>query len=245
MNIVIFKAVSLFCRNNRRFLNICLAPFAFGLLAGCLDIPEAVNDSHKIVSVDVLVKQFGDTSPEPLKLNSSEKAELIAEVIPSNEEDKVKYYWYSEDEVLDSGKTYAVSTNFMASSFLSKKFIPDRLVVKDREGSVLEKEFSVIVNTPPRLSKTTVPADGDTLYGNSQTPFNFAWLSVDNDEDDRLLNVLEIDGTRYQVGELNQVSQSGFGEGSHTFRIIVEDALGDRDSLPEREFFVIDTLEGK
>lgn len=226
-------------------MNICLTLVAGSFFAGCLDIPETVSDSHKIVKIDVLVKQFGETSPEPLKLNSSEKAELIAEVIPSNEEDEVKYYWYSEDELLDSGKTYAVSTNFMASSFISKKFIPDKLVVEDREGSTLEKEFTVIVNTPPRLSKKTIPADGDTLFGNSQTPFIFSWLSTDNDEDEQLQNVLEIDGTRYQVGELNQVLQSGFSEGSHSFRILVEDNLGDKDSLPMQEFFVIDTLEGK
>lgn len=237
--------MSLFDKNNRSLLNICLTLVAGSFFAGCLDIPETVSDSHKIVKIDVLVKQFGETSPEPLKLNSSEKAELIAEVIPSNEEDEVKYYWYSEDELLDSGKTYAVSTNFMASSFISKKFIPDKLVVEDREGSTLEKEFTVIVNTPPRLSKKTIPADGDTLFGNSQTPFIFSWLSIDNDEDEQLQNVLEIDGTRYQVGELNQVLQSGFSEGSHSFRILVEDNLGDKDSLPMQEFFVIDTLEGK
>lgn len=237
--------MSLFDKNNRSLLNICLTLVAGSFFAGCLDIPETVSDSHKIVKIDVLVKQFGETSPEPLKLNSSEKAELIAEVIPSNEEDEVKYYWYSEDELLDSGKTYAVSTNFMASSFISKKFIPDKLVVEDREGSTLEKEFTVIVNTPPRLSKKTIPADGDTLFGNSQTPFIFSWLSTDNDEDEQLQNVLEIDGTRYQVGELNQVLQSGFSEGSHSFRILVEDNLGDKDSLPMQEFFVIDTLEGK
>ena len=237
--------MSLFDKNNRRLLNICLTLVAGSFFAGCLDIPETISDSHKIVKIDVLVKQFGETSPEPLKLNSSEKAELIAEVIPSNEEDEVKYYWYSEDELLDNGKTYAVSTNFMASSFISKKFIPDKLVVEDREGSTLEKEFTIIVNTPPRLSKKTIPADGDTLFGNSQTPFIFSWLSIDNDEDEQLQNVLEIDGTRYQVGELNQVLQSGFSEGSHSFRILVEDNLGDKDSLPMQEFFVIDTLEGK
>jgi uncharacterized alpha/beta hydrolase family protein len=90
-----------------------------------------------------------------------------------------------------------------------------------------------------------MPADGDTLFGNSQTPFTFSWRSIDNDEDEQLQNVLEIDGTRYQVGELNQVLQSGFSEGAHSFRILVEDSLGDKDSLPVREFFVIDTLEGK
>ena len=245
MNIVIFKAVSLFCRNNRRFLNICLAPIAFGVLAGCLDIPEAVDDSGKIVKVEVLVKQFGETSMEPLKLNSSEKAELIVDIAPDKEKDKVKYYWYIDEDLIDSGRTYAISTSFMSSEFFRANFIPNRLVVEDREGSTLEKKFTVTVNTPPWLSNITTPADGDTLYGNSQTPFSFAWLSIDNDEGDHLQNILEIDGTRYQVGELNQVFQSGFSEGSHTFRILVEDSQGDKDSLPMQEFFVIDTLEGK
>ena len=58
-------------------------------------------------------------------------------------------------------------------------------------------------------------------------------------------HVLEIDGTRYNVGELQQISQSGFAQGKHTYRILVEDSLGDKDSIPEKEFFVIDTLGAK
>ena len=245
MNIVIFKTVSLLYRMNRLVFNICLTLAAGGFLSACLDIPEAVDDSSKITQVEVLIKQFGQTSSEPLRVNANTKAELIAEVYPDKEKKKVKYYWYIDEDILDSGSTYKISTTFMSSTFFSENFIPNRLVVKDREGSILEKEFHVSVNTPPELSKETIPADGDTLYGNSSTPFTFAWLSKEKDQNDRLENILEIDGERYHVGELNQVIQSGFKEGTHTFRIIVEDLQGDKDSLPIQEFFVVDTLERK
>ena len=230
---------------NRRIFDICLALTAGGIFGGCLDIPEPVEDRTKILSVEVCLKQSGITYSEPLKANSSKKAELIAEVIPNDEKKKVKYYWYIGEDILDSGSTYSISTTFMSSTFFSENFIPDRLVVEDREGNKLEKKFHVIVNTPPLISEETIPADGDTLYGNQSTPFTFAWLTTDRDQDDRLENILEIDGISYHVGELNQVIQSGFKEGEHTFRIIVEDLQGDKDSLPIQEFFVVDTLERK
>ena len=39
--------------------------------------------------------------------------------------------------------------------------------------------------------------------------------------------------------------QSGFSEGRHTFRILVTDSLGDKDSTDKQEFFVIDALEAE
>ena len=88
----------------------------------------------------------------------------------------------------------------------------------------------------------TTPADGDTLYGNSYTPILFTWQSFDRDENNYLNNTLEIDSVRYNVGDLQEVMQSGFTEGRHTFRIFVEDSMGDQDSSATQEFFVIDTL---
>jgi hypothetical protein len=237
--------VSLLYRINRRIFNICLAFAAGGIFAGCLDIPDAVDDSSKITKIDVLIKQFGETSSEPLKVNANSKAELIADVYPEKEKKRVKFYWYIDEDILDSGSTYKISTTFMSSTFFSENFIPNKLVVKDHEGSILQKEFHVTVNTPPEILPETIPADGDILYGNSSTPFTFAWSSSDRDANDRLENILEIDGISYHVGELNQVVQSGFSMGKHTFRIIVEDNLGDKDSLPEQEFIVLDTLEYK
>ena len=237
--------MSLLSKNNRSLLDISLAFAAGVLFSACLDVPHAPNNIQKISNVSVFAKQFDEAIEEPIKINSNEQAELIAEVTPSKYKNKIKYYWYNDDDILDSGATYTISTTYMTSSFLSKNFIPNRLVIKDEEGNTLETTFSVNVNNPPQILAETIPADGDTLYGNSHTPFLFSWQSFDRDGSKGLENVLEIDGTQYQVGELQQVMQSGFGEGRHTFRILVTDSLGDKDSIAVQEFFVIDTLEAK
>ena len=222
-----------------------LALAAGALFSACLDVPHAPNDVQKISNVSVFAKQFDEAIEEPIKINSNEQAELIAEVTPSKYKNKIKYYWYNDDDILDSGATYTISTTYMTSSFLSKNFIPNRLVIKDEEGNTLETTFSVNVNNPPQILAETIPADGDTLYGNSHTPFLFSWQSFDRDGSQGLENVLEIDGTQYQVGELQQVMQSGFSEGRHTFRILVTDSLGDKDSTDKQEFFVIAALEAE
>ena len=232
-------------KTKRSVLDICLALIAGGLFSACLDIPSPPKDTAKITSVNVFAKQFDEAIEEPIKINSNEQAELIAEVTPSKYKNKIKYYWYNDDDILDSGATYTISTTYMTSSFLSKNFIPNRLVIKDEEGNTLETTFSVNVNNPPQILAETIPADGDTLYGNSHTPFLFSWQSFDRDGSKGLENVLEIDGTQYQVGELQQVMQSGFSEGRHTFRILVTDSLGDKDSTDKQEFFVIDALEAE
>jgi hypothetical protein len=132
-----------------------------------------------------------------------------------------------------------------ASPFTVQNFIPDHVKIIDNEGNWLEKQISVIVNAPPEISDITVPANGDTLYGNDHTPFLFTWYTWDRDEDDRIFSTIEIDGKSYTLGELDNIRQSGLGEGEHTFRVVVEDSRGDRDSIPARTFFVLDTLEGK
>lgn len=242
MNIVIFDRVSFMKMNKRSVLALCLALMAGGLFSACLDIPDAPNDSPKITSVEVLVKQFDETKESPLKINSDESAELIADVNPNHFRNDVKYFWYKGDDKLGEGMVYTISTDDMASSEKIKQHIPDKLIIEDREKNRLSTTFQITINVPPKLSTKTIPADGDTLYGNTHTPILFSWQSSDRNEDKRLSHTLEIDGKLYNVGELQQVLQSGFTEGRHTYRILVEDSFGDKDSIPEQEFFVVDTL---
>ncbi len=232
-------------KNKRSVLELCLTLMAGGLFSACLDIPEAPGDTPKITSVQVLVKQFDETKGEPLKINSDEDAELIAEVNPDNFKNDIKYFWYKGNDILGKGMTYPINTDDMASSEKIKENIPDKLVIEDSEKNQLKTTFQITINVPPQISTKTKPANGDTLYGNTHTPILFSWQSSDRDEDKHLSHVLEIDGTRYNVGELQQISQSGFAQGKHTYRILVEDSLGDKDSIPEKEFFVIDTLGAK
>lgn len=214
-------------------------------MGACSDIPDLPDGSTKIQDFEVYVHQFDEDTFEPLKINSNDSASLGIYVSPESNKDKVQYYWYNGEDLLDSGDTYSVSTTMTATPFTAQNFIPDRAEIVDSEGNRLEKELTIIVNAPPEISFHTEPADGDTLYGNTHTTFPFSWSSWDRDDDDRLYNIIEIDGTAYSVGELNSVRQSGFSEGEHTFRIIVEDSRGDKDSIPSRSFFVIDTLGGK
>lgn len=231
--------------DKRRVLELCLTLMVGGLFSACLDIPEPPGDTPKITSVQVLVKQFDDTKGEPLKINSDEDAELIAEVNPDKFKNNIKYFWYKGNDILGKGMVYPINSDDMASSEKIKQNIPDKLVIEDSENNQLKTTFQITINVPPQISTKTKPANGDTLYGNTHTPILFSWQSSDRNEDKHLSHVLEIDGIRYNVGELQQISQSGFSEGKHTYRILVEDSLGDKDSIPEQEFFVIDTLETK
>lgn len=221
-------------------------PLGMGVVfCACLDVPNSPDVSHKIQTVEVFAKQFDKTIESPIKINANDSAQLIAQVNPGDLKKQVRYFWYKNDEILDSGSSYKISTTMMQSPFTTENFIPDRIVVVDKENNQLEQSFKVIVNSPPQLFESTKPAHNDTLYGDSTTPFTFQWLSVDNDELEILTNFLEIDGTLYNVGTLSKVQQSGFAPGRHTFRIIVQDSQGDKDSLETREFFVSDTLEAK
>lgn len=231
--------------DKRRVLELSLTLMVGGLFSACLDIPEPPGDTPKITSVQVLVKQFDDTKGEPLKINSDEDAELIAEVNPDKFKNDIKYFWYKGNDILGKGMVYPINSDDMASSEKIKQNIPDKLVIEDSENNQLKTTFQITINVPPQISTKTKPANGDTLYGNTHTPILFSWQSSDRNEDKHLSHILEIDGIRYNVGELQQISQSGFSEGKHTYRILVEDSLGDKDSIPEQEFFVIDTLETK
>ena len=63
-------------------------------------------------------------------------------------------------------------------------------------------------------------------------------------DENRLQHTLIIDGSEYPVSRLTEILQSGFTEGEHSFQILVQDTFGDADTLPERHFYVIDTLGG-
>ncbi len=230
-----FKHVFCFCR--------CLPGLAF--LGACGDIPDLPDSSAKIHDFEVYVHQSGKDTYEPLKINSNDSASLAIYISPENERERVRCFWYNGEDLLDSGMTYPVSTTMTASTFTARNFIPDRVEIADREGNRLGKNISVIINAPPQIVGAATPANGDTLYGNSHTPFLFAWYSWDSDNNDRISNTIEIDGISYSLGEMNQIMQSGFGPGEHYFRVIVEDSRGDRDSIAPQTFIVIDPVEGK
>lgn len=208
-----------------------------GALAACLDVPHEPSSYRRVSSIEVHTIQNGVEDSTLLKVNPNDSVQFVAVVKPKAAKDELAYYWYNDGELIDSGRTLTVNPRFALN-------IPEILVVKDKGENEREIEIHIVMNSPPELSQKTTPADGDTLFATSTSPVTFRWIATDEDSDD-LNNVLIIDGTRYPVGELNEVQQSGFKPGEHTFEIIVTDPYGDADTLPERTFYTIDTLEAE
>lgn len=214
-------------------------------LAGCLDAPSDPDDLQPVESVNIKIKQDkGDYSTD-LKVHPSDSATILATVEPEKLQKDLSFKWYytfeGKDSLLQKGEQFT----FYPSR--SESAIPNKLTVSDKEGNKQTYKFSVIINTAPVLSDSTIPVNGDTLYGTKESAFLFEWYSLDMDlaNGDTLFHILEIDSTQYDVGTLMQVKQSGFKAGKHSFRIIVRDLYGDSDTIAYKSFYVVDTLEAK
>ena len=231
---------------NRPILPFLVFATFFALfLAGCLDAPDYPHELQPVESINVMVKQKKDSYSTLLKVNPSDSATITAKVVPEKIQDDLTFKWFfvgeSKDSLLKQGDHYSFYPNSLNES------IPNKLIVSDKEGNQQVYEFTVVINTPPVLADSTVPADGDTLYGSQFSAFRFSWNSMDLDlySGDTLFHILEIDGNQYDVGTLLEVKQSGFKAGKHKFRIIVRDLYGDTDTLSYKSFYVVDTLEVK
>lgn len=231
--------------------NRSISPFfvitaIFGVfLIGCLDAPGYPDTLQPVEAITVMVKQKDNSYSTLLKVNPSDSATIKASVSPEKYQDDLTYEWFfssdGKDSLLISAQQYKFYPTRLAES------IPNKLIVSDRDGNHQSFEFTVIVNTPPKLLPLTIPDNGDTLYGSVESAFLFEWVSMDMDfnNGDTVFHTLEIDGKAYDVGILQQVKQSGFNAGEHKFRIIVRDLYGDMDSLSYKKFYVVDTLEAK
>lgn len=224
-----------------------LAFFAFfGIfLAGCLDAPNDPQELQTVESISIMVKQKDNSFSTILKVNPSDSATIKASVIPEKFHDELSFEWFysneNKDHLLKNGSSYSFYPN------RSGEDLPNKLIVTDQEGNNKTYEFTVVINTPPVLSDSTIPSNGAKLYGSPESAFLFEWYSIDKDlsNGDTLFHILEIDGKQYDVGTLLQVKQSGFKAGEHSFRIIVRDLYGDADTLAPKKFYVVDTLEAK
>lgn len=224
-----------------------LVVFAFfGIfLAGCLDAPSDPAEPQTVESISIMVLQKDNSFSTVLKVNPYDSATIQASAVPEKFQDELSFEWFyssdKKDSLLKNGRSYSFYPN------RSEGALPNKLTVTDKEGNKKVYDFAIVINTPPVLSDSTIPADKDTLYGSSTSAFLFEWNSIDMDftNGDTLFHILEIDGKQYDVGTLLQVKQSGFKAGEHSFRIIVRDLYGDADTLPARKFYVVDTLEAK
>ena len=226
---------------NRPILPFLMVATFFGLfLTGCLDAPDYPSALKPVESINVLIQQKGN-SYTSLKVHPSDSATITAEVVPQKYQDDLTFEWYNSNEEKDSLFMRGSSYTF----YPDEESIPNKLKVTDGEGNSQIQEFNIIVNTPPVLSDTTIPANGDTLYGSYESAFLFSWYSIDIDlySNDTLFHTLDIDGKEFDVGTLLLVKQSGLKAGEHKFRVIVRDIYGDADTLDYKNFYVVDTLE--
>lgn len=228
------------------FRHACGAVFVIALLAllGCLDIPDEPETGREIEYVSLYILQDGQQDSSLLKIRPGDPATLAAQVFPRQYQKELTHHWIrrteKDDILLGTEETYALPAHVAIES------LPNLLVLKDRVGNSQEFPFSIIVNTPPEISRKTEPANGDMLYGSTNTAVRFKWTSSDSDSEDigRLTHTLVIDGVQASVGTVSEIMQSGFSEGAHSFRVIVHDSYGDTDTLPEVTFYMVDTLGG-
>ena len=231
---------------NRSILPFFVIASFFGVFfAGCLDAPSDPQAAEPVESISVLVKQKDNDYTTILKVNPSDSATITAKVTPEKFQDEIAFEWIhstdTKDSLLERGRSHSFYPKRSSSA------MPNKLIATDKEGNKQTYDFAIVINTPPVLSDSTIPVNGDTLYGLPESAFLFEWYSMDMDinNGDSLFHTLEIDGKPYDVGTLQQVKQSGFKAGEHKFRIIVNDLYGDSDTLVYKKFFVVDTLEAK
>ncbi|WP_290765285.1 hypothetical protein [Fibrobacter sp. UBA4297] len=231
---------------NRPILPFFVVAALFDVfLAGCLDAPDYPETARPVESINIMVQQGNNEFTTTLKVNPTDSATIKASVIPEKFQEDLNFEWLhtgnNGDTSLMLGQFYTFYPQRGGSA------VPNKLITTDREGNKQIQNFMVVINTPPVLADTTIPANGDTLYGALESAFLFEWMSLDLDlaNGDTLFHILEIDSIQYDVGTLLQVKQSGFKPGEHKFRIIVRDLYGDTDTLSYKKFFVFDTLEAK
>lgn len=213
-------------------------------LQGCLDIPDEPRIGTELERIDVFVLQEGSSDSTLMKIRPTDSSIVKASTYPRQLKNSLTCHWLrikgDSSTVIGEGFEYGIPAN------PNKNNIPNAVEVIDEVGNSFLKKFDIVVNLRPVLETNTIPAHGDTLYGNTSTSIKFKWSSYDSDsfDENRLNHILILDGVSYTVGHLTEIMQSGFDEGPHTFQVIVTDSFNDADTLSEKTFYMVDTLGG-
>lgn len=213
------------------------------IFTGCLDIPTEPSSKRQVEYIKVYLAQTDAADSSILKVRPNESATLNVDVYPRQYRTGLTFQWLYVDSLRKDTSTIGQGNKFTIKN-TSKSKIPNVLKASDQEGNILLEPFLVIVNTPPVFKDKATPAPNETFYGNSQTSFFFHWEAEDDDKNAIIQYIVIFDEQQVNVGTLNQIYQSGFSEGKHTFGVIATDNHGDSDTLFTREFFVTDTLGG-
>ena len=207
-------------------------------LNGCLDIPDTPDDPPEIEHISVYVEQEGIKDSSILKIFPGDTATLKVSVFPRQYKKDFSFEWKRADKTLGTGESYVIPPKTPTKNF------PTLLAVYDPLGSETTIPVDVVANTPPQMDSIVSPAAGDTIYGNATMAILFKWYAYDMDLNygDALNYTLVIDSTRYELGSLNDILQSGFAPGEHSFYVKVTDSYGDCDSVAPQKFYIIDSL---
>lgn len=211
------------------FLGIC------GVLTACLDIPSEPSSSGKATSLTVYVAQNGVKDSTLFKVSTQDSASFAVLVNPDKYESELKYTWYHDNDELCFDRVYT-------DIFVQTEDIPNRVVVKDKEGNSLEKTFEPILNSPPHLSATFYPADSSVYNVSINQGIEFKWYAYDSD-DEKISTQLTIDKQVYHVGVLTSVTQSGFEPGWHSVKVEIIDKHGAKAESALHHFLVISPEE--
>ena len=216
---------------------IALATLPF-LFCSCLDIPSTPENRREIEHISVYVEQEGIKDSSILKIFPGDSAILKVSVFPRQYKKDFSFEWKRADKTLGTGESYVIPPKTPTKNF------PTLLAVYDPLGSETTIPVDVVANTPPQMDSIVSPAAGDTIYGNATMAILFKWYAYDMDLNygDALNYTLVIDSTRYELGSLNDILQSGFAPGEHSFYVKVTDSYGDCDSVAPQKFYIIDTL---
>lgn len=204
-------------------LGICV------FLIACLETPDSPEVSSTTPEILICISQTDSSCTSPLQASPTEPFTLQANVFPSSAKSELSFKWISaKSETLKTGTPFKTDTSR----------VPDSLIVTDDNKNRLSFALDFIFDTAPVLNSKTVPANGDTLFGDSTTAFFFEYSATDADKGDSLVYTLVLDSTEYFAGSMTTLYQSGLAEGEHAFRVIVQDVYGLKDSTDWIEFTV-------
>ncbi len=200
---------------NRLFIGLFVL-----ILNGCLELPAPLAEQVYLDSVSlILISEQGDSS-KILMAPQESSFTLSVQINPEKSAQDLNFSWLAGDTLLSKNKTYFYSP---------KKTLPDSVLIFDAENNQVGLKFSVVLNSPPQFLKWIEPTNRDTLYGNSQDAFLFAWQATDVDKDS--LNYFIVrDSSIFPTGPSNRIWLSGFSIGSHALQVIVQDSKSIADT---------------
>lgn len=210
---------------TKAFLGAFLALF----LAACLDVPSSYEGSATLNSAMVKLVLNGDTT-SVLEAPAGSSFTVLAVTDPASVASGLSFTWLSGGEALATGEAFLYD---------STTALPDSLLLEDEAGNALGLAFTVVLNSAPEFLDFLTPAEGDTLVGEATDAFLFAWEATDLDGDS-LTFIFEKDGTELPAGAWSSIYASGFDEGAHSVRVIVEDPYGDTDTSGTLSFYVVE-----